>query len=105
MLVQAVVMVTTISIGNGHLWTIRNLKLTNRLSAKFAQVVRLVGIIYVQNVVTISFLRTFRHMFEIISLMSLLNTLSVFPSLIFFSTSTGRTPEPILMVDCSDDAI
>ena len=38
-LVQAVVMITTSLIGNGHFWTAGNKKLVNQLSPDFAQAI------------------------------------------------------------------
>ena len=64
-LVQAVVMVTTVLIGNGHFWTTVNKKCVNRLLPNFAQAITLVSLIYVQILVTIGSWGTSRHMREI----------------------------------------
>ena len=64
-IVQAVVMVTTVLIGNGHFWTTVNKKCENRLLPNFAQAITLVSLIYVQILVTIGSRGTSRHMREI----------------------------------------
>ena len=64
-LVKAVVMVTTVLIGNGHCWTAINDKLANQLSPNFAQVITWVSLMCVQIVVAIGCRGTSRHMREV----------------------------------------
>ena len=64
-LVQAVVMVTTALMGNGHFWTAGIKKPPNQSSPKFAQVITLAQLIYVQILVTVGCRGTSRHMREI----------------------------------------
>ena len=64
-IVQAVVMVTTVLIGNGHLWTTVNKKCVSRLLPNFAKAITLVSLIYVHILVTIGSRETSRHMREI----------------------------------------
>ena len=64
-IVQAVVMVTTALMGNGHFWTAGIKKPRNQSSPNFAQVITLVQLIYVQILVAIGCRGTSQHMREI----------------------------------------
>ena len=102
--VQAVVMVTPVLIGNGHFWTTVNKKRQTRLSSKYAQVITLAPSMYKQNLVATCNQGTARHIREVLHFCHFLTSFSSQPSLFFLRTSTGRTPEPMLMVDGLNDA-
>ena len=77
--VQAVVMVTIVLIGNGHFWTGGNKKPQNQLSPNFAQVITLVYLIYLQIFLTIGSWGGFSAHAWNITLLSLFNALSFLP--------------------------
>ena len=82
-LVQAVVMVTTVLLGKGHFWTAGNEKPQKQSS-------------HAWNITLLSLFWRNIHLSS-----------HLFPSLespFVLRTSTGRTPEPIMMVDSSNDA-
>ena len=64
-LVQAVVMVTTALMGNGHFWTAGNERPRNQSSPNFAQVITSVSLMCVQILVAIGCRGTSRHMREV----------------------------------------
>ena len=80
-----------------------NKKRWNRLSPKFAQVITLVPSMYVENLVAIcgrGLLGTYVKYYTFCPFL----THHLSHPFYFLRTSTGRTPEPILMVDGSNDA-
>ena len=80
----------------------------NRLLPNFAQAITLVWLIYVHNLVAIGcrgLLGTCVKYNTSVPCKRIIHLpFHPFPSRFFLRTSTGRTPEPILMVDGSNDA-